>query len=76
MNPRTRTIKHLVSQSSYPIDEAAIAEAIIVRAMARRTVPDLVFRAAPAPPRIRSSGPTAGSPFASRGPSAKSRIPT
>ena len=54
MNSRTATLKQLVSESTYPIDEAAIAEAIIVRCMARRTVPDLVFHSAPARPRIRS----------------------
>jgi hypothetical protein len=63
MTTRTATLKQLVSQSSYPIDEVAIAEAIIVRSMARRAVPDLVFQSAPARPRIRSFRPHAGRSF-------------
>ena len=36
MNPRVAIIKQLVDDGCYPIDEAAIAEAIVVRSMARR----------------------------------------
>ena len=63
MTTRTATLKQLVSQSSYPIDEAAIAEAIIVRCKARQTVPDLVFQSAPPKPRIRSFHPHRGRSF-------------
>jgi len=63
MNPRTKTLKQLVSQQSYPIDESAIAEAIIVRCMARHTVPGIVFHAAPPKPPIRSFRPHRGRSF-------------
>ena len=45
MNARATLIKQLVEDGSYPIDEAAIAEAILVRAMARRVVPEIASRA-------------------------------
>ncbi|MGI8730054.1 MAG: hypothetical protein ACR2LK_08720 [Solirubrobacteraceae bacterium] len=44
MNDRIATIKQLVATSSYPIDEIAVADAIIVRSLARRMVPELAFR--------------------------------
>jgi hypothetical protein len=60
MNARTATLKQLVADASYPIDEAAIAEAIIVRSMARRLVPDLAFQTAPPRPVVRSFRPHRG----------------
>jgi hypothetical protein len=54
MNPRVATIKQLVAGGAYPIDEAAIAEAIVVRSMARRVLPDVAFRVEPCKPRVRS----------------------
>jgi len=63
MNSRTATLKQLVDQSSYPIDEAAIAEAIVVRSLARRAVPDVVFQAPPPKPRVRSFRPHRGRSF-------------
>jgi hypothetical protein len=60
MNARIATLKQLVDSESYPIDEAAIAEAILVRSMARRLVPDLAFRIPPAPPAVRSFRPHRG----------------
>jgi len=65
MDPRLANIQQLVAESTYPIDESVIAEAILVRAAARRLVPDLAFRQAPAQPEVRSYRPTAV-----RGPSA------
>lgn len=63
MNTHTAILKQLVSESSYPIDEAAIAEAILVRSMARRTLPNLVLRGAAAKPQVRSSRPHRGRSF-------------
>lgn len=44
MNARTALLKQMVADVTYPIDERAIAEAILVRSMARSVVPDLAFR--------------------------------
>jgi len=60
MNARTALLKQLVESASYPIDEAAIAEAIVVRSMARRHVPDIAFRIPPAPAAVRSFRPHRG----------------
>ena len=57
MNERTDTLKQLVADSSYPIDEAAVAEAILVRSLARRVLPEISFRTEPSPPRVRSFRP-------------------
>ena len=76
MNPRTQTLKQLVSQQSYPIDESAIAEAIIVRCMARHTVPGIVFHAARRSRRSARFAPTAVGPSASLGPITPSRAAT
>ena len=55
MNSRVTTLKQLVADSTYPIDEAQIAEAILVRTLAQRLVPDLAFRCAPQEqPEVRS----------------------
>ncbi len=43
---RTQTLQQLIERSLYPFDEGAIAEAILLRAAARRTVPDLDLRSA------------------------------
>jgi hypothetical protein len=60
MNPRTKVIKQLVSESHYVIDPAAVAEAIIVRTLAQRVLPDVTFRATPRPERVRSFRPHRG----------------
>jgi len=60
MDPRLANIQQLVAESTYPIDESVIAEAILVRAAARRLVPDLAFRQAPAQPEVRSFRPHRG----------------
>jgi diguanylate cyclase (GGDEF)-like protein len=44
MRQRIRLLQELVSDSQYAVDEAVIAEAILVRAAARRLVPDAGFR--------------------------------
>jgi hypothetical protein len=60
MNARTATIKQLVQDGGYPLDESAIAEAIVVRSLARRVVPDIVFRIPPPKPAVRSFRPHRG----------------
>ena len=61
MNPRTALLKQMVADGSYPIDEASIAEAILVRAMARRVVPDLALRCnVPHLASVRSFRPHSG----------------
>jgi hypothetical protein len=60
MNPRAKVLKQLVSESHYVIDPAAVAEAIIVRSLAQRVLPDISFRATPPPPQVRSFRPHRG----------------
>ncbi len=63
MTARTALLKQLVADGTYPVDEAAIAEAIVVRAIARRIVPDLALRCtAPHQPQVRSFRPHSGAP--------------
>ena len=55
MSPRPTLLAQLVRDSHYVVDERAVAEAIVMRALARRVVPDLAFRSeAAAPPEVRS----------------------
>jgi hypothetical protein len=54
MTDRAALLKQLVDDGSYPLDEAAIAEAIVVRALARRVVPDIAFRHPPPTQPVRS----------------------
>ena len=44
MNPRVQLLKQLVSDGHYVIDERAIADAMILRSMAARMLPELTFR--------------------------------
>jgi len=62
MTARTALLKQLVADGSYPLDEVAIADAIVLRAAARRDVPDLAFRCAghPVKKQIRSFRPHRG----------------
>ena len=58
MNARTHILKQLVSDSHYVVDEALVAESILLRARARAVVPDLDFNGTAPPmqpePRLRS----------------------
>ena len=54
MNARAALIKQLVDDGSYPIDEAAIADAIVARSRMRSLVPDIAFRLLPLKPPVRS----------------------
>ena len=47
MNPRVQVLKQLVSDGHYVVDEGAVAEAVVLRASARRMLPDVTFRSAP-----------------------------
>ena len=47
MNPRVQVLKQLVTDGHYVIDEVAVAEAVVLRARARRMLPDVTFRSAP-----------------------------
>ena len=61
MNQRTRVLRQLVRESHYVIDPHAIAEAIMVRTLAQRVLPDVSFRSTPGPPpQIRSFRPHRG----------------
>lgn len=60
MTTRTKVLKELVRESHYVIDPAAVAEAIIVRSMAQRVLPDVCFRSTPNLPQVRSFRPHRG----------------
>ncbi|HVF77369.1 MAG TPA: hypothetical protein VNA28_03650 [Solirubrobacteraceae bacterium] len=61
MNPRVKVLKQLVDDGLYVIDETAIAEAILVRSMALRILPDVTFRCAShAAPKVKSFRPHRG----------------
>ncbi len=61
MTPRVKVLKQLVADERYVIDESAIAEAMLLRARLRRTLPDVTFRCAPrAAPQVRSFRPHRG----------------
>jgi hypothetical protein len=55
MPTRLNLLADLIRDSHYVIDESAVAEAIVLRSLARRTLPDVAFRSEAAPvPRVRS----------------------
>ncbi|HEV7805142.1 MAG TPA: flagellar biosynthesis anti-sigma factor FlgM [Solirubrobacteraceae bacterium] len=61
MTARTALLKQLVADGTYPIDEAVIAEAILVRSMARQLVPDLALHCTTSHPAdVRSFRPHRG----------------
>jgi len=62
MNPRAKLIKELVRDSLYVVDEAAVAEAIIARSIARQALPDRYFGYVPSEPQVRSFRPHSGAP--------------
>jgi len=51
---RRSVLAELIRESHYVVDEAAVAEAIVVRAMARRLVPGVSLRSGADVPRVRS----------------------
>jgi hypothetical protein len=55
MNPRAKVLKQLVDDGHYVIDEAAVAEAMMLRSIALRLLPDVTFRGTPpSAPQVRS----------------------
>jgi hypothetical protein len=54
VNVRTKALRDLIEESLYVIDEVAVAEAIVVRAAARRVVPQLAFRSSARDVPVRS----------------------
>ena len=54
MSPRPNLLAQLVRDSHYVIDERAVAEAIVMRTLARRVVPDVAFRSEMSPQKVRS----------------------
>ncbi len=61
MNPRVRLLKELVSDGMYVVDDAAVADAVLLRSMTRHMLPDVTFRGTPRPqPEVRSFRPHRG----------------
>lgn len=61
MNPRVKVLKQLVGDGHYVIDEPAVADAILLRSMALRMLPDVTFRGARCGvPQVRSFRPHRG----------------
>jgi hypothetical protein len=61
MNPRVTVLRQLVADELYVIDETTIADAMMLRSMARRILPDVTFRSIPCPePEVRSFRPHHG----------------
>ncbi len=54
MQARRNAVADLIRDSLYVVDEAAVAEAIVMRTMARRLVPELSFRSSTRAPEVRS----------------------
>jgi hypothetical protein len=57
MNARAKLLKQLVRESLYAVDPEAVAEAIVARSIARRSLPDVSFRSTLAAPQVRSFRP-------------------
>jgi hypothetical protein len=61
MNPRVKLLKELVNDGLYVIDEAAVADAVLLRTMTRHVLPEVTFRGTPRPaPEVRSFRPHRG----------------
>lgn len=61
MNPRVKLLKELVNDELYVIDEAAVADAVLLRSMTRQMLPEVTFRETPRPaPEVRSFRPHRG----------------
>ena len=61
MNPRVKLLKELVNDELYVIDEAAVADAVMLRSMTRHMLPEVTFRGTPRPaPQVRSFRPHRG----------------
>jgi hypothetical protein len=61
MNRRVKLLKELVSDGMYVVDDAAVADAVLLRSMTRHMLPDVAFRGSPRPaPEVRSFRPHRG----------------
>jgi len=61
MNPRVKLLKELVNSELYVVDDAAVADAVLLRSTARHMLPDVAFRGTPRPqPEVRSFRPHRG----------------
>lgn len=61
MNSRVKLLKELVSDGMYVVDDAAVADAVLLRAQTRHMLPDVAFRGTPRPePEVRSFRPHRG----------------
>ena len=61
MNPRVKILKQLVADGHYVVDEAVIAETMLLRSLVLRSLPDVTLRCAPrAAPQVRSFRPHRG----------------
>jgi hypothetical protein len=61
MNSRVRLLKELVGDGLYVVDDAAVADAVLLRAQTRHMLPDVAFRGTPRPePEVRSFRPHRG----------------
>ena len=61
MNPRVKLLKELVHDGLYVVDAAVVADAVLLRSMTRRMLPQVTFRATSLPlPQVRSFRPHRG----------------
>jgi len=61
MNARVKVLKQLVADGQYVVDEAAVADAIILRSALLQMLPEVSFRCgSPAVPQVRSFRPHRG----------------
>jgi hypothetical protein len=55
---RIHHLRELVLDAQYVVDEKSVADAIVARAIARRLLPEVVFRNDPRGTRVRSFRPS------------------
>lgn len=61
MTSRVKLLKQLVDDELYVIDAVAVADAMLLRAMARHTLPEATFRSSvTSAPQVRSFRPHRG----------------
>jgi len=60
INSRIEVLQELVRESHYVVDPRAVANAIILRSMARSVVPGVTFRSTAKSVRVRSFRPYRG----------------
>ena len=51
---RVRVLKQLITESLYHVDELAVADAVLARAIVRQSMPEVSFRSEHRGPQIRS----------------------